>query len=99
MTSWAKVGAKVVCVDASRTDKLGLENVLNEGAVYDVEWSGYYKGVASVRLVGVQRDMAVATGDPYHPFKLSRFRPIVTKTQEQDVEMFKSILTKSPEPV
>ncbi len=90
--SWAKPGVKVVCIDASQTDKFGLEHVIFEGSVYEIEWVGELEGQVCVRLVGVSRDLSVSTGPVDHPFRLSRFRPFTTKTIEDDMELFAPLL-------
>jgi hypothetical protein len=90
MSAWAKVGAKCVCVDDSKTDRLGIERVITKNAVYEIEWVGMWQSILSVRLVGVTRDLFVAQGAADHPFRLSRFRPLIT--QSDDVRLIKSLL-------
>lgn len=91
--SWAKPGVKVVCIDASPNrygDSCGL--VLR--GIYTV------KGKSKTDGYGVKGVFLEEVDAPYsfagYGFKVSRFRPLVTKTQEQDVAKFRHLLTPSP---
>ncbi len=93
--SWAKVGMKVVCVDSLF---LGQKlQPLVEGEVYEIVGFtakakyGRYRNDIHVRLRGVDNPFAVGLG-----FGLRRFRLLVTKTIEQDVQMFKRIAETAP---
>jgi hypothetical protein len=89
--SWAKVGAKCVCVDAKQT--LGPD-VLIEGAVYEIA------AVFSARINSVRRGygehLLLALVGESNPYSLNggwmpeRFRPLIT--QEDDVRLIKSLL-------
>jgi len=82
MSSWIKPGAKCVCVDT------GGYPLLKEGAVYEV--LSYDDGW--LRLVGViDKGRGRAAG-----WLPKRFRPLLTKTIEQDVQMFKRIADTAP---
>lgn len=93
---WAKPGAACVCVDViSRLNGLSLPSLV-EGRVYTIEAIGPYpvgrfKGSPCVWLLGVPNK-----ADTFKAFLLERFRPLVSRTQEQDVEMFLSLLNPSP---
>jgi len=84
--SWAKVGAKCVCVDDSVAPYMG--DRLIKGTVYTV--IGFcgpdYTGAEGVVLKEVKSDYPFGRG-----YRVERFRPIVTKTQSEDVAMFKRI--------
>jgi hypothetical protein len=97
MSAWAKPGVKVVCVDAKfRRGDAGLV----PGATYSIvsvfpqrgDAGGRYRDGLAVILQGI--------ANPFDPddgaFALARFRPLVTKTQEQDVAKFRHLLTPSP---
>lgn len=96
--SWARVGAKVVCVDNAFHG--GLLPVLQVGAVYEifrvVPLSGLHRGPYARDRVGCA---LVGIHNPYMrdgSFALSRFRPLVTRTQEQDVALFTHLLQGKP---
>jgi hypothetical protein len=92
MTSWARVGAKCVCVDADSPSQSGIwqGDRLVAGSTYTIV------AVTSspVGLVGVK----VLEADTPNPFGywLARFRPLVTISQAQDVAKFRHLLTPSP---
>lgn len=97
--SWAKVGAKVVCVDDSHSPATHMDG-LAKGTVYTIRWVGMdFVGEAGmcVRLVEIIRDRPYigheSAGRMDIPYMIGRFRPVQTKTQEQDMEMFAPLLT------
>jgi len=98
VSAWARPGVKVVCVD-DRWSDLQLKcspNLPVKQAIYtirDAVTAGVHLGV---RLVEV-------TNPPYYfgrdgtlepPFNIRRFRPVAptTRTQEQDVALFRHLL-------
>lgn len=98
--SWAKPGAKVVCVD-DIPDKGWHPDLggLSVGSVYTIrEIARHSSGALGVRLVEIVRRLAPA--DPWEqPFAFRRFRPLVsTKTEAEDVALFRHHL-KQPEGV
>lgn len=87
--SWAVKGAKVVCVDAGWDTE---SPVLSEGAVYEIERVFANNGPASDRYatvpwVVILRGVRNPHAQLHHEgaFALDRFRPPVTRTQEQDI--------------
>ncbi len=88
----------VVCVNDSWP--LG-QSPLVKGAEYIIEWVGLDDGISpytdgvSVSLVlkGVLNPTAE---DGLHTFDVRRFRPLQTRTQEQDVALFRHHLTGAP---
>lgn len=101
MSSWARPGVKCVCVDNLHRTRARENPVLVVGRVYEVtkvvsitgNTVGPYrherKGLV---LAGVLNPYDVKDG----AFALSRFRPLVTKTQEQDVAIFRHHLSDEP---
>lgn len=97
--SWAKVGAKCVCIDASGRDGVWLDGEAPiEGNTYTVrrafvDSSGNFvidflelkRATNSILWLGYD------TG-----YFVDRFRPIVTRSIEQDVQMFKRIAETAP---
>ena len=71
LPSWARVGAKVVCVDASGRGA----SQLSEGDVYVVSWCGLSDRLRAP-MIGIAgtTDRAGNEGQ----WKVSRFRPLVT---------------------
>ena len=95
MSTWAKPGVKCVCVDAS-PDFYGEQSGLAQGQVYTVKGDGGRDafGVFGIRLVEIATRF-----DRYGlGFNVNRFRPIVTRTQEQDLEHFLPLLNTVEEP-
>jgi len=94
--TWAKVGMKVVCVDADPRTFNHLPGIvvgdfaLEDKAIYTIRWVGETLGLTTVRLVGL------ADRPHERGYSLSRFRPLVTKTQSEDVAMFKRIADQVP---
>ncbi len=100
-----RVGMKVVCVNATpQPDNLlyGLDG-LTKGKVYTVRAvgldNGCSDGVLWVWLLEIQRPIIADLGDDLwgeRGYLALRFRPIVSKTQEEDTAMFKDIASKAP---
>lgn len=92
MSAWAKPGAKCVCVDAENTNHFGIPE-LETKRVYTIREVGITKrGKVGVRLVEkIERNRH--GNDEW--LRLSRFRPVAptTRTQEQDVALFRHMLT------
>lgn len=100
MSSWAKVGAKCVCVDDGPPHhslpegfSWGVGVAVRAGKVYEIRSVQTHRllSVKTIKLAGVPDRSGIDDG-----YDLSRFRPLITKTQEQDVSMFKSLLNKTP---
>lgn len=98
--SWAVPGQKVVCINDTfdlLTVPLGLVpnynmHGLSNGVVYtirDIVIDPYYI-IPTVRLVEIYRQ-PTRSGVNERGYLISRFRPLITKTQEQDVELFRKI--------
>jgi hypothetical protein len=98
LPSWAKVGARVVCVnDGWTTDP----SPLSKGAVYTVvgiasdfakhgEFAGL--GTCPTFLLKETKNPTLGNG-----FNIARFRPLVTRSLEQDIAQFIPLLTPSKE--
>ena len=108
MTSWAKPGVKCVCIDdfmptippPAGYESWGDDFELVAGTTYTIRdrFFDTELGFEVVRLAEIYRPLLF--GESFEAgFLISRFRPIVTKTQEQDVALFKAILTSVPETV
>lgn len=78
---WAKPGVKCVCFR-----QLPLQFIKPGPTVYTIESAFICGGDLHLTFVGVENGGELA----------ECFRPIVTRTQEQDVEMFLSLLNPSP---
>lgn len=101
--SWARVGAKVICVNveilphqkASTYRRSSLDQ-LKVGATYTISGIGH----ASTGRPGLWLAEASCTwkwkDGREAGFDMTRFRPIVTRTQEQDVRTIKSMLRDMP---
>ena len=97
MSAWAKPGVKCVCVDASWH---GLPtSPLVEGAKYTIRSVAMYDGDLVADFLEAQNPEDAKFPESPPGFRIDRFRPLVTKTQEQDVAMFRHLLTPSRSPV
>jgi hypothetical protein len=92
LPSWARVGAKVVCIDAVGTPELVEGQTYTIEAVDDVPLRVGGFGVWLVD-VGVMQDRVGS----YFGFRLSRFRPLVTI--EDDIATHFASLLDVREPV
>ena len=96
MTSWARPGVKVVCVDGAFSKSSGDLPVV--GRVYTIVWVGHWdwfntSGTA-VHLAEVNRKPDC--DGVKNPFGLRRFKPLITRTQSDDVALIKSLLISNP---
>lgn len=95
--SWARVVAKVVCVDAAPRDP-GVA-LLIAGAVYTIratEWCAdwpYTPPGYGVHLLEVRRPVWLRTGRAM-PYDIARFRPLVTEAD--DVALFQRLVADMP---
>lgn len=107
--SWAKVGAKCVCVDDAirpppnrMVEFIGGLDGLTEGRIYTIReiYIDPYSDEVQVCLNEIWR--------PTHPdenfgresgYSIDRFRPLITRTQEQDVALFRHNLNSAPQGV
>lgn len=106
MSAWAQVGAKVVCINADPyTHRHLIEGAgfkpnliagfpLVKGETYTIESVVAHPVLAAtcIRLVEVASRGSSAIGDD-PGYIISRFRPLVTKTLEQDLAIFLPLLT------
>jgi hypothetical protein len=102
MTSWARPGVKCVCIDAESERYTGLLRhvpgrvnpsfhlVLGRTYVVREVFRHPFADVMVVTLHGVP------DRTPEHGYAIARFRPLITRTQEQDLELFRPLLTPSP---
>lgn len=98
MSAWARPGVKVVCVDASSVvvpdtglqlnRKYVIESVFAGGPALGP--NGEFRDGLQVSLVGVSKPGGIGGYGVY------RFRPVTTRTQEQDVAIFRHLLDKAP---
>ena len=90
--SWikhAKVGDRVVCVDAEQY-RPGLNETLPiSGEVYTISWIGHYKWT-SVSGIGIR----LSELDRFHPFGAYRFRPV--QSRPTDISIFERLLSSTP---
>jgi len=92
--SWAKVGARVICIDVSGLGGTVLAlrhtyTVTGAGISHKVATGGPCQGQANnpiVFLDGITNPFTVEGG-----FAAVRFRPIVTRSSEHDIALFKRI--------
>lgn len=95
MNAWAVPGTKVICVDAS---DLGADlGVIKKGATYTIrsvqvqtDFTG--KTDLAFRLQEVIRETCRVTGQQDLGFRANRFRPLTTRTQSEDVALFRKLL-------
>lgn len=96
MSAWAKPGVKCVCVDASNwnaTDDRNLSwaELPVEGELYVIREVVNFGGLAGLRLVGINNPLIPCVYGEI-AFNVSRFRPLITRSQEDDVALFRKLL-------
>jgi hypothetical protein len=80
----AKVGDKIVCINAKRAPTTTLETGLTVNEIYTVRWIGMHRHYLDgdyfgVRLAEIDRgDDPSDFADHDMPFRASRFKPVVT---------------------
>lgn len=89
MASWAKVGAKCVCVEPGDWDNINGDDLSGPSL-------GEICTIISVSADDVDIWVTLAEYSRNDEFRSEAFRPIVTKTQEQDIEMFLRIANDTP---
>lgn len=102
---WAKPGVKCMCVDDELYDPpanieyvRGLDGI-SRGAVYTIRevFIDPFEDNVQVRLAEIWRPQAPEENTGIEAgYRIERFRPLITKTQEQDVEMFLRLASPSP---
>lgn len=101
MSAWAVPGMKCVCKDDSNWNFRNPSNRFRanlpvKGQVYTVKdtWIGL-NGIPCVSLEELDNSHIPAAVGPEPGFRTIRFVPLIIKTQEQDVSMFKSLLNRT----
>jgi hypothetical protein len=95
MSSWAKPGVKCVCVDDTwpAGSWYGVEALPTRRTEYTIRSLVDCAGVPCCRLEEiVNAPLDYQEGVVEAAFALSRFRPLITRTQEQDVSIFTPLL-------
>lgn len=93
--SWAVKGAKVVCVDAEPLDNHTWHpsEAPKAGAVYTVARAFIHNGDAIVHLAELARELVSRKlWGPECGYAIERFRPLILRSQEQDMELFHPLL-------
>jgi hypothetical protein len=87
MSAWAKPGVKCVCVNLGPNVDGKLPNGLVLNGVYTIRSIDlrHPNGLVGVHLV--ERQSASSYG-----YWLDRFRPLITRSQEDDVALFRKLL-------
>lgn len=88
MSTWAKPGAKCVCVAP-------IESLV-KGQIYTIEEILERDSSGRLGVVLVECRSAITWTNTRGGFRLSRFRPIARKSQEQDIALFRQILADLP---
>ena len=93
MAHWAKPGVKCVCVfDGALPESMPLKSwhwTPTKGHIYTIVSVEQHAHGVGLTL------KECATGN-HQIFSVRRFRPLVTKTQEQDVALFQHMLDGQP---
>ena len=96
MSAWARPGVKVVCVDANAGRQSGRPVPFSKGDVLTIQSISHGGSLRFVEVPHFRADIGCFVS--YDP---SRFRPVAptTRTQEQDVAMFRHLLAPVKEGV
>lgn len=86
--TWARPGVKVVCVEHDDLDLNGRPKspTLTAGEIYTIERAYVDADGVWVAVFGLGLD-----------YEIDGFRPLVTRSQEQDTAMFRKLLNTCPE--
>lgn len=97
MNSTLRVGQKVVCINAIPKvgNRWGLDG-LTRGVIYTLQsvFIDELTGDLNVHLAEIKRPVRSEIGDDYYGvsgFDSARFRPLITKTLEEDVSIFREV--------
>jgi hypothetical protein len=96
--SWAKVGNRCVCIDAVSGVGRWVDDAPEEGRVYTISrvWVTV-RGRTNIEFHELKRSDFSRTYFGFDVgYAIARFRPLVTKTQSEDVAMFKRIADQVP---
>lgn len=93
LTSWAKPGAKCVCIDNTRHPQLNIGQTYTIVAVESDDPSVLQAGTYAGSKVLVEL-AEVKNWSAKPSYAVERFRPIIT--QQDDVERFRHLLSPSP---
>lgn len=100
MASWARPGVKVVYIGVpewAKPDYRGIQ-ALGLGRTYTIRDTVLWD-LLCIRLEEVVNPVIkTRVGFTERAYPLICFRPLVTKTQEQDVELFRHLLTSANTP-
>jgi hypothetical protein len=104
MSSWARPGVKCVFVGVPSWAKPDWRGIAAPSLhhVYTIRDVVLYEGSVLVRLAEIVNPVIdLDNGRAERCYPLICFRPLISKTQEQDVELFRHHLTGAPvgEPV
>lgn len=98
-----RVGQKVVCVDVGRRHlpNQTVANWLSLDVIYEIRWigpcpyPGWDDGIPCVRLVGIDRGECDGRPEWYDfPFCTTRFRPVIEKSTDVGMAIFREILDR-----
>lgn len=98
MSVWPSVGMKCVCVNNRFPDSDFIappDRLLVRGAIFTISAVLVDGGETCIHLREITREISPKHGRRL-PFYLSRFRPLITRTQDEDVAAFKSLLQDMP---
>lgn len=94
---WAVPGAKVVCVDPS-FDGIEPDVLVNRG-IYTIKDVFLSVGTAG-RFAGLSPEVVLYEVENPHSsgggFAIERFRPLIVRSQEQDIALFRRIADAAP---
>lgn len=99
---WVRPGVKVVCVSRTRLHlsiikEYDLEDAV-VGQVYTIRDTMVRFGQVGILLAEI-RNNSVPGDSIEWGFSVERFRPLITRTQEQDLEQFIPLLETKPHEV
>lgn len=100
MSNWAKPGVKCVCVDNIIPIGPEVMQCLEAGKMYTIRAVEHFEGGMGITVNEIVNPSFMYNEGISEPvYRLDRFRPLITRTQEQDVALFKSLLNKVVAPV
>jgi hypothetical protein len=88
MSAWAKPGVKCVCIDGVRPESWGFQKLGTGPKTDGVYTISEVRDVKGIHVLVLKEFPDV----PGTGWETSHFRPLITRTQEDDVRLIKSLL-------
>ena len=106
MSAWAKPGVKCVCVVQPKLcfDVLGAGHPLSDygikapvsNQILTIREVTYRRSGVGLLFVEIDNSAVPTAGGEEISFAVEKYRPLITRTQEQDIALFRHLLDRLP---